>query len=86
VASSVVVFHYGTAADWDGIRDGYDDNRGGTTDVAGVGDRSFQPGDVGPYELVVQSGDTVFSVAVQTGRGGPEVEAAIKELAVTIAG
>jgi hypothetical protein len=41
----------------------------------------FQPNDVGPYEIVVLWGDIIFSVAVQSGGGGPEVEAAILELA-----
>jgi hypothetical protein len=35
---------------------------------------------------VVRSGDVIFAVAVQTGTGGPEVEAAILDLAGVIAG
>ena len=86
VASSVEVFHYGPSSQWDGVKSGYEDNRGGVTDVAGIGDEAYQPNDVGPYEIVVRSGDVIFAVAVQTGTGGPEVEAAILDLAGVIAG
>ncbi|MGH8924682.1 MAG: hypothetical protein ACRDWA_08640 [Acidimicrobiia bacterium] len=86
VAPSVEVFDYGAASDWDGIRAGFEDNRGGTTDIPGLGDEAFQPNDVGPYELVVRAGEIVFSVAVQVGSGGHEVEAALVELAGAIAG
>ena len=85
VANSVEVFHYGSAAGWDGVKQGYEDNRGGVTAVE-VGDEAYQPNDVGPYELVVRSGDVIFAVAVQEGRGGPDVEAAILDLAGEIAG
>ena len=80
------MFHYGPSSQWDGVKSGYEDNRGGVTDVAGIGDEAYQPNDVGPYEIVVRSGDVIFAVAVQTGTGGPEVEAAILDLAGVIAG
>jgi len=86
LAPSVEVFHYGSSSGWDGIKGGYEDNRGGVTDVAGIGEGAYHPNDVGPYEIVVQSGDVVFAVAVQSGSGGPEVETAILELAGVIAG
>jgi len=86
LASDVVVFHYGSSSGWGGIKGGYEDNRGGVTDVAGIGEGAYHPNDVGPYEIVVRSGDVVFAVAVQSGRGGPEVEAAILELVGVIAG
>jgi hypothetical protein len=86
VAASVEVFHYGSSSQWDGVKSGYEDNRSGVTDVAGIGDEAYQPNDVGPYEIVVRSGDVIFAVAVQTGTGGPEVEAAILDLAEIIAG
>ena len=86
VAASVEVFHYGSSSQWDGVKSGYEDNRGGVTDVPGIGDEAYQPNDVGPYEIVVRSGDVIFAVAVQTGTGGPEVEAAILDLAGVIAG
>jgi hypothetical protein len=86
VSRSVEVFHYGSSDQWDGIREGYEDNRGGVTEVPGLGDSAYQPNDVGPYEIVVRSGDTIFAVAVQEGRGGDDVEAAIFELATAIAG
>jgi hypothetical protein len=56
------------------------------TEVPGVGDEAFQPNDVGPYEIVVKNLDIIYSVAVQSGGEGPEVEAAILELATSIAG
>ena len=86
VASSVEVFHYGSSSQWDGVKSGYEDNRGGVADVAGIGDEAYHPNDVGPYEIVVRSGEVIFAVAVQSGTGGPEVEAAILDLAGVIAG
>ncbi len=83
---TVEVFHYGSSTDWDGVKAGFDQNRGGVTEVPGVGDEAFQPNDVGPYEIVVKYLDIIYSVAVQSGGGGPEVEAAILELATSIAG
>jgi hypothetical protein len=83
---TVEVFHYGSSTDWDGVKAGFEENRGGVTEVPGVGDEAFQPNDVGPYEIVVKYLDIIYSVAVQSGGGGPEVEAAILELATSIAG
>jgi hypothetical protein len=83
---TVEVFHYGSSTDWDGVKAGFEENRGGVTEVTGVGDEAFQPNDVGPYEIVVRYLDIIYSVAVQMGSGGPEVEAAILELATAIAG
>jgi hypothetical protein len=68
------------------VKTGYEENRGGVTDVPGVGDEAYQPNDAGPYEIVVRAGDVIFAVAVQTGSGGPEVEAALLDLAGAIAG
>lgn len=85
VSNSVEVFHYGSSDQWDGVKTGYEDNRSGVTEVSGMGDEAYQPNDVGPYEIVVRSGDIIFAVAVQEGLGGPEVEAAILELVQTIA-
>jgi hypothetical protein len=83
---TVEVFHYGSSADWDGVKAGYEENRGGITTVSGIGEEAFQPNDVGPYEIVVRYLDIIYAVAVQSGGGGPEVEAAIQELAGAIAG
>gem|GEM_PF-1768548 len=83
---TVEVFHYGSSTDWEGVKAGFEENRGGVTEVPGVGDEAFQPNDVGPYEIVVKYLDIIYSVAVQSGGGGPEVEAAILELATSIAG
>ena len=85
IAPTVEVFHYGSSQ-WEGVKMGYEENRGGVTAVDGVGEEAYNPNDVGPYELVVRSGDVIFAVAVQTGGGGPEVEAAIVDLAGAIAG
>jgi hypothetical protein len=86
IAPTVEVFHFGSAADWDGVKAGYEENRGGVTAVSGVGEDAYQPNDVGPYELVVRTDDVIFAVAVQSGGGGPEVEGAIVALANEIAG
>lgn len=85
VAGSVEVFHFGSSAGWDGVKAGYEENRGGVTAIPGLGEEAYQPNDVGPYEVVVRSGDVIFAVAVQEGQGGPEVEAAILDLAAAIA-
>jgi hypothetical protein len=85
IAPAVEVFHFGSAADWDGVKAGYEENRGGVTVVSGVGEDAYQPNDVGPYELVVRTDDVIFAVAVQSGGGGPEVEEAIVALANEIA-
>ena len=61
---AVSVFYFGDASSWDSVRQGYEDNRGGTTDVSGLGDEAFYPNDVGPYSLVVQSEGIIFSVSV----------------------
>ena len=66
-ATEVNVFYYGNASQWDGIREGYVDNRGGVTDVSGIGDAAFNPNDFGGYEVVVRSGDVVFAVSVFSG-------------------
>ncbi len=67
------------------MKAGYEENRGGVTAIPGLGEEAYQPNDVGPYEVVVRSGDVIFAVAVQEGQGGPEVEAAILDLAAAIA-
>lgn len=59
---NVQVFEFGPAEQFEGVRSGYEDNRGGTTDVTGVGDEAFYPGDVGPVTLVVKAGSQVFAV------------------------
>lgn len=85
-AGGVSVYYYGTASEWDGIREGYADNRGPLTDVSDVGEEAFNP-DVGESELVVRSGNVVFALTV----GGavsdytPEAPAKLKELARRIA-
>jgi hypothetical protein len=82
---TVEVFHYGSSTNWDEVRAGFEENRGGVTQVPGVGEDAFQPNDAAPYEIVVRYLDIIYSVAVFSG-GGPEVEAAILELASAIAG
>lgn len=84
IVPNVDVFHYGASSAWESTREGFEDNRGGTTDVSGVGDEAFHPNDRGPTEIVVRSGDIIFSVSVFLLKG-PEVEAAILDLAGEIA-
>jgi hypothetical protein len=82
----VVVFYYGKASDWDAIRDGYERNRGPLTNVPGVGDKAFYPGDVGEIEIVVLSGDVIFAVGLLE-PAQPKAAAAVnvKKLATRIA-
>jgi len=61
---AVDVFYYGDTADWDGIRGGFENNRGGTTDVSGIGEAAFFPNDTGPTELVVRTDSIVFAITV----------------------
>jgi hypothetical protein len=82
---TVDVYYYGTAGEWDGIRAGFESNREGTTDVAGIGSQAFHPNDAGPTELVIVAGDTVYSVSAGFG-ASDEVNADVAELATAIAG
>jgi hypothetical protein len=82
----VEVYYFGTGSDWDGIRQGYADNRGPLTDVAGVGSEAFHPGDVGELELVVLAGDAVFAVGLGIGLAAPDDAGdRVQELAQLIA-
>jgi hypothetical protein len=86
VVDVVHVYYYGPASQWSGIRGGYVDNRGPLTDVAGVGDEAFHPGDVGAEEIVVRSGDVVFAVGLVIGETyGDDARAKVRELAIRIA-
>jgi hypothetical protein len=80
----VDVYYYGTADLWDGIRAGFETNRGGTTDVSGIGSAAFYPGDAGPTELVVVAGDVVYSVSAGF-NAGAEIDADVAALALAIA-
>jgi len=71
---SVTVFDYGSSDGWDSTREGYVDNRGGVTDVDGLGDGAFFPNDTGARELVVQAGGQIFSVTVFSGFEEPTAE------------
>ncbi len=84
---SVAVFYYGSADGWDSTRQGFEDNRGGVTDVEGIGDEAFFPSDFGARELVVQSGGEIFSVTVFTGfdEPTPEVINGVADLSKAIA-
>jgi hypothetical protein len=64
---SVSVFHYGSADGWESTRGGFEENRGGVTDVEGIGEAAYFPNDQGARELVVQAGGEIFSVTVFTG-------------------
>lgn len=84
---SVAVFHYGSDDGWESTRQGFVDNRSGVTDVEGIGDNAFFPGDFGARELVVRSGGEIFSVTVFTGFDEPSAEVinAVADLAKAIA-
>jgi len=62
-AKSVGVFFFGPESNWDSVREGFEDNRGGTTDVSGIGDEAFYPNDVGPTSLVVRANGIIFEVS-----------------------
>lgn len=84
--AKVQVFEFGSAAQFDGVRGGYEDNRGGTTDVSGVGEEAFYPGDVGPLTLVVKASGQVFSVSASDAfaEEPPGTDAMVAELARAI--
>lgn len=85
--SSVSIFSFGAASGWDGIREGYVDNRGGVTDVSGIGDEAFHPNDSGPIEVVVQAGGEIFAISVFNAfiEPPPETPDLVLELAQAIA-
>lgn len=85
-AETVVVYYYGTHNEWDGIRSGYEDNRGPLTDVSGVGDEAFYPGDAKAEELVVLAGDVAFAVGLGIGDRSADAADKVRELAERIAG
>jgi hypothetical protein len=70
----VAVFHYGSDDGWESTRQGFVDNRSGVTDVEGIGDDAFFPGDFGARELVVRAGGEIFSVTVFIGFDEPSAE------------
>ena len=61
---SVDIFWFGSASSWDGVREGYVDNRGGVTDVSGIGDEAFYPNDSGPIGIVAHAGGEIFAITV----------------------
>lgn len=84
--SSVSVFWFGAASGWEGTRDGYADNRGGVTDMSGIGDAAFHPNDSGPIEVVAQAGGEIFAVSVYSFvEPPPGTPALVSELAQAIA-
>jgi hypothetical protein len=86
-AESVDVFYFGEDSGWESIREGYEDNRGGTTDVPGVGEEAFYPNDNGPTELVVRANGIVFAVSAFVFFSEPSAALAadVAELAQAIA-
>ncbi|MDH3844365.1 MAG: hypothetical protein OES69_10535, partial [Myxococcales bacterium] len=90
-ADSVSVFYFGADSSWDGVRQGFEDNRGGTTDVPGIGDEAFYPNDAGPSSLIVRANGIIFEVSAFIGLTFPPtlpsaaLEAAVADLARTIA-
>ena len=90
-AKLVSVHFYGADSSWDGVRQGFEDNRGGTTDVPGIGDEAFYPNDVGPSSLVVRANGIIFQISPLLETTFPPslpsaaLEADVAELASTIA-
>lgn len=86
--TSVDVFYFGDASVWDGTRSGFETNRGGVTDVDGIGDEAFYPNDMGERELVVQAGGEIFAITVFAGLDEPTAAAidSVAGLAGFIAG
>lgn len=90
-AQSVSVFYFGSDSSWDGVRQGFEDNRGGTTDVSGIGDEAFYSNDVGTSSLIVRANGIIFEVAPLLTTTFPPslpsaaLEAAVADLARTIA-
>ncbi|MGB5811053.1 MAG: hypothetical protein WBG86_11020 [Polyangiales bacterium] len=90
-AQSVSVFFFGADSRWDGTRQGFEDNRGGTTDVLGIGDEAFYPNDTGPSSLVVRANGIIFQISPLLETTFPPsvpsaaLEAAVADLARTIA-
>ncbi|MGH3650535.1 MAG: hypothetical protein ACRDU9_07465 [Acidimicrobiia bacterium] len=87
VTDVVHVYYYGTDEGWDGTRQGFEDNRGGVTDISGIGDEAFHPNDTGPGALIVRAGGHIFSVGVISlfEEPGAEVVDAVGNLAAAIA-
>ncbi|MBW2222882.1 MAG: hypothetical protein JRF54_01470, partial [Deltaproteobacteria bacterium] len=89
-ANSVGVFFFGADSRWEGVRQGFEDNLGGTTDVPGIGDEAFYANDAGPSSLVVRANGIIFQVAplLPTFPSTPPsaaIEGDVAELARTIA-
>jgi len=90
-AQSVSVFFFGADSSWDGVRQGFEDNLGGTTDVPGIGDEAFYPNNAGPSSLVVRANGIIFEVSPLLSTTIPptspsaDIEGDVAELARTIA-
>ena len=80
----VEVFSYGPADQWDGVRGGYVANRGGVTDVTGIGDAAFRTKDA-VAEVVVRTARGIFSVALVPRPRDAAVVARLDDLARRIA-
>lgn len=85
--NAVSVFYFGDDSSWEAARQGFADNRGGTTDVPGLGDEAFYPNDVGPASLVVRANGIIFEVSVSVAFIMPSAGllADVRELAQEIA-
>ena len=91
VVREVDVFFFGDDSGWESVRGGFEDFRGGTTDVAGVGDEAFYPNDSGPTNLVFRARGFIFEVVARIELGPsdmlpPTVAEDVAELARAIAG
>jgi hypothetical protein len=84
---SVSVFGFGAASGWEGTREGYVQNRGGVTDVSGIGDGAFHPNDSGPIEVVAHAGGEIFAISIFNGfiEPPPQTPNLVSDLAQAIA-
>jgi hypothetical protein len=90
VVDDVDVFFFGDDSSWASSRGGFEEFRGGTTDVLGIGDEAFYPNDTGPTSLVVRARGFIFSVVARFNLGPfdmlpPTVAEDVAELARAIA-
>lgn len=90
VVEEVDVFFFGDDTAWESVRSGFEEFRGGTTDVAGIGDEAFYPNDTGPTSLVVRARGFIYEVVARVRLGPfdtlpPTVAEDVAELARAIA-
>lgn len=66
VTDRVNVFHFGSSTYWEGVRDGFVENRDDAEDIEGVGDEALLFPDLGA-EILVHAGDVIFGIVDSNG-------------------